>query len=308
MQSPRARNGPPSERPGPRRSDPAPPDARSDRHVPVRARAAQVRPSSFSTPSAVSDGGIRTSKRARAARAREGSGAAGWARRPSVAGVHASGRHPAPPLPCVVGAGVYSGEDRRRAREAAVPGSRLPQGSRPSSASGRGVARHRSRRKGVRRGATLVTHSDLRREQGNAFDTAALTLRFERRATLYLHGNPATSVLRVRDGLVRITRVTPDGRTVTVRHVKPGDFFGEDALTDGERSESAEALTHEGHDARPAHGRGRRGAVGEGLGGRAQSTGLRRFGTGAPVHVTAQNHHARTERGGDESHAQPKPS
>jgi CRP/FNR family transcriptional regulator, LitR-dependent transcriptional activator len=49
--------------------------------------------------------------------------------------------------------------------------------------------------------------------------------------------------------LVRITGVTPDGRTLTVRHVRPGVSFGEDALTDGERSESAEALTQVSIDA-----------------------------------------------------------
>lgn len=89
----------------------------------------------------------------------------------------------------------------------------------------------------------MVAHSDLRRGEACTLDTTALTLRYERRATLYLNGDPAQSVLRVRDGLVRITRVTPDGRTLTVRHVMPGDFFGEDALTDGEQSESTEALT-----------------------------------------------------------------
>ncbi|MEJ2357606.1 MAG: cyclic nucleotide-binding domain-containing protein [Deinococcales bacterium] len=95
----------------------------------------------------------------------------------------------------------------------------------------------------------MVARSSLEWEEERAFDTTALTIRFERRATLYLNGDPAHSVLRVRDGLVRITRVTPDGRTLTVRHVMPGDFFGEDALTDGERSESAEALTQVSIDA-----------------------------------------------------------
>ena len=76
-----------------------------------------------------------------------------------------------------------------------------------------------------------------------AFDAPSQTLNYQRRQTLYLNGDPARSVYRVRDGLIRITRMTPEGRTLTVRHVMPGDFFGEDALMAGERGEIAEALT-----------------------------------------------------------------
>ena len=69
------------------------------------------------------------------------------------------------------------------------------------------------------------------------------TLKFQRKQTLYHNGDPAQSVFRVRDGLIRITRMTPEGRILTVRHVMPGDFFGEEAFMDGKREEIAEALT-----------------------------------------------------------------
>jgi CRP-like cAMP-binding protein len=69
------------------------------------------------------------------------------------------------------------------------------------------------------------------------------TLTFQRRQTLYHNGDPAQSVFRVRDGLVSITRMTPEGRILTVRHLVPGDFFGEEAFMDGQREEIAEALT-----------------------------------------------------------------
>jgi CRP/FNR family transcriptional regulator, LitR-dependent transcriptional activator len=72
----------------------------------------------------------------------------------------------------------------------------------------------------------------------------AQTLSYARRQTLYHNGDPANSVYRVRDGLVRITRMTPEGRVMTVRHVLPGDYFGEEAFTDGQREEIAEALTN----------------------------------------------------------------
>jgi CRP-like cAMP-binding protein len=69
------------------------------------------------------------------------------------------------------------------------------------------------------------------------------TLKFQRKQTLYLSGDPAQSVYRVRDGLIRITRMTPEGRTLTVRHLMPGDFFGEEAFINSQREEIAEALT-----------------------------------------------------------------
>jgi CRP-like cAMP-binding protein len=74
-------------------------------------------------------------------------------------------------------------------------------------------------------------------------DASVQTLTFQRRQTLYHSGDAAQSVFRVRDGLVRITRMTPEGRILTVRHLVPGDFFGEEAFIEGRREELAEALT-----------------------------------------------------------------
>jgi CRP-like cAMP-binding protein len=69
-------------------------------------------------------------------------------------------------------------------------------------------------------------------------------LTYQRKQALYHHGDAATAIFRVRSGLVRITRMTPEGRILTVRHVMPGDYFGEEAFTDGQREEMAEALTN----------------------------------------------------------------
>ena len=74
-------------------------------------------------------------------------------------------------------------------------------------------------------------------------DAPSQTLKFQRKQTLYHNGDLAQSVFRVRDGLIRITRMTPEGRILTVRHVMPGDFFGEEAFMSGKREEIAEALT-----------------------------------------------------------------
>lgn len=68
-------------------------------------------------------------------------------------------------------------------------------------------------------------------------------LHFQRRQQLYQAGDVAQSIYRVREGLVRITRMTPEGRVLTVRHVVPNDFFGEEAFAGDKREEVAEALT-----------------------------------------------------------------
>ncbi len=101
---------------------------------------------------------------------------------------------------------------------------------------------------GPRGGPERINHTRAGRAERPA-DPFGLTIRLERHETLYLNGDPARSVFRVRDGLIRMTRITPEGRTLTVRHALPGDFFGEEALTAGERSEVAEALTKVSLDA-----------------------------------------------------------
>ncbi len=94
---------------------------------------------------------------------------------------------------------------------------------------------------------TIIREADFRNvasTNGEELEIPGQMLRFQRRQTLYHNGDPAKSVFRVRDGLVRITRMTPEGRVLTVRHVEPGDFFGEEAFTALRRDEMAEALTN----------------------------------------------------------------
>lgn len=86
-----------------------------------------------------------------------------------------------------------------------------------------------------------------------ALEAPSQTLKFQRKQTLYHNGDPAQSVFRVKDGLVRITRMTPEGRILTVRHVMPGDFFGEEAFMGAKREEIAEALTNANIEAIDPH-------------------------------------------------------
>lgn len=48
--------------------------------------------------------------------------------------------------------------------------------------------------------------------------------------TLYYAGDPSQNLYRLEQGLLRAIRLTPQGRNLTVRHILPGDIFGEEAL------------------------------------------------------------------------------
>ena len=76
-----------------------------------------------------------------------------------------------------------------------------------------------------------------------SFTTPSQNLRLKRRQSLFHPGDPSQSIFRVNQGLVRITKMTPEGKTLTVRHLEPGDFFGEEALSGETRADLAEALT-----------------------------------------------------------------
>ncbi len=69
-------------------------------------------------------------------------------------------------------------------------------------------------------------------------------INLQRKQTLYHAGDRANSIYRVKTGLIRVIRTTPEGRLMTLRHVMPGDFFGEEALVNSNRLEVAEALTN----------------------------------------------------------------
>ncbi len=54
---------------------------------------------------------------------------------------------------------------------------------------------------------------------------------------------PREPLYRVREGLVRIQHVDEEGNALTLRFVRPGEFFGEEALAGSERHYFAEAVT-----------------------------------------------------------------
>ena len=54
---------------------------------------------------------------------------------------------------------------------------------------------------------------------------------------------PKDQLYRVRSGLVRLQSVDEEGNALTLRFVRPGEFFGEEVLSGTERSYFAEAAT-----------------------------------------------------------------
>jgi CRP/FNR family transcriptional regulator, cyclic AMP receptor protein len=52
-----------------------------------------------------------------------------------------------------------------------------------------------------------------------------------------------TYLYRLREGLIRIHNMDDSGNALTLRYVKPGGYFGEEALTGGHRHYFAEAVT-----------------------------------------------------------------
>ena len=64
-----------------------------------------------------------------------------------------------------------------------------------------------------------------------------------RRRVIFLTGDPGTSVFFVNGGRVKISRVTRDGKELTLAYRGPGEIFGELCLVDGgPREEMAEAM------------------------------------------------------------------
>ena len=72
---------------------------------------------------------------------------------------------------------------------------------------------------------------------------STLDLDTVRAGEIILFPGEATKLYRVRRGLVRLHAVDDDGGGITLRYVKQGGYFGEEALSGAERLYFAEAVT-----------------------------------------------------------------
>ena len=67
--------------------------------------------------------------------------------------------------------------------------------------------------------------------------------KFKKGDPIYMTGQPANYLYLVKEGYVRISRLTPEGRSLILDILNPGDVFGELALAGiDRRSESADAM------------------------------------------------------------------
>ena len=65
---------------------------------------------------------------------------------------------------------------------------------------------------------------------------------FRKKETIYLPGQPGNHVYLLKKGVVKISRITNDGRELTLALLKPGEIFGElEAMGEGNRDGQAEA-------------------------------------------------------------------
>jgi CRP/FNR family transcriptional regulator len=66
---------------------------------------------------------------------------------------------------------------------------------------------------------------------------------YEARQVVYFPDDPCDYVYWVREGRIRVTRVSGDGRELTFRHLGQGDMLGDECMTDRpKRNDYAEAL------------------------------------------------------------------
>lgn len=66
---------------------------------------------------------------------------------------------------------------------------------------------------------------------------------YETRQIVYFPDDPCDFVYWMREGRIKVTRVSGDGRELTFRHLLPGDMLGEDCLGGGsKRNDYAEAM------------------------------------------------------------------
>src|SRR5688572_8991460 len=64
-----------------------------------------------------------------------------------------------------------------------------------------------------------------------------------RRDVVYLPGDPGTAVYFVNGGRIKVSKVTRDGKALTLNYCGPGEIFGEVCMVDGgPRGEMAESI------------------------------------------------------------------
>lgn len=89
----------------------------------------------------------------------------------------------------------------------------------------------------------MALFSDLNEQDFSLIHAPIDDMTFHAGASLYLEGAMATGVFTLRSGLLKLVRVTPDGRQRILRILRPGDVVGIEALATSRYDSEAVALT-----------------------------------------------------------------
>lgn len=89
----------------------------------------------------------------------------------------------------------------------------------------------------------MALFADLNEQDFGMIHAPIDDLAFKQGATLYAEGSRAQGVFTVRNGMIKLVRVTSDGRQRIVRVLRPGDVAGLEALATSRYDSEAVALT-----------------------------------------------------------------
>jgi len=87
-----------------------------------------------------------------------------------------------------------------------------------------------------------VLFGDLDPERLAELATIARPLTVDRECAVFSQGDPASAFFLLAQGRVKILKLLRDGRTATIRHVEPGETFGESVLFHETYPSSSEAM------------------------------------------------------------------
>ncbi|MDO9164717.1 MAG: Crp/Fnr family transcriptional regulator [Rhodoferax sp.] len=89
----------------------------------------------------------------------------------------------------------------------------------------------------------MVLFGDLDEPDFSMIHAPIDQLELKEAAALYAEGNPSQGIFTVRAGMIKLVRVTADGRQRIVRVLRPGDVAGLEALATSSYDSEAVALT-----------------------------------------------------------------
>lgn len=85
--------------------------------------------------------------------------------------------------------------------------------------------------------------SDMLAQDIERLAQAARSLKIPKGETVFMQGDPSRAIYFLKEGIIKVSRINPDGRKLTIDLIEPGEFFGELCLAgEKERRTIAEAM------------------------------------------------------------------